>query len=199
MDLCGYNTMSTSKVWLVTGASRGWGLSLVKQLLAAGHQVAATSRNVKRLKDAVGVIDKTHFLPLAVDLNNTDCIDESIRQTLEAFGKIDVVVNNAGYYAGGPMEDMENRTIRDLIDINLIAAMEVTKQVLPVLKAQRSGHIINVGVPEGMDGTPGAAVYLATKAALKAFSEALSREVAAYGIKVMMARPAELRQLLSWK
>lgn len=197
MDLCGYNTMSTSKVWLVTGASRGWGLSLVKQLLAAGHRVAATSRNVKRLKDAVGVIDKTHFLPLAVDLNNTDCIDESIRQTLEAFGKIDVVVNNAGYYAGGPMEDMENRTIRDLIDINLIAAMEVTKQVLPVLKAQRSGHIINVGVPEGMDGTPGAAVYLATKAALKAFSEALSREVAVYGIKVMMARPAELRQLLS--
>lgn len=189
--------MSTSKVWLVTGASRGWGLSLVKQLLAAGHRVAATSRNVKRLKDAVGVIDKTHFLPLAVDLNNTDCIDESIRQTLEAFGKIDVVVNNAGYYAGGPMEDMENRTIRDLIDINLIAAMEVTKQVLPVLKAQRSGHIINVGVPEGMDGTPGAAVYLATKAALKAFSEALSREVAVYGIKVMMARPAELRQLLS--
>ena len=190
--------MSTSKVWLVTGASRGWGLSLVKQLLAAGHRVAAISRNVKRLKDAVGFIDRTHFLPLAVDLNNTDCIDECIRQTLTAFGRIDRVVNNAGYYKGGLLEDMENRTIRDLIDINLIAAMEVTKQVLPVLKAQRSGQIINVGVPEGMEGTPGAAVYLATKAALTAFSEALSREVAAYGIKVTMAGPADLRRMLSW-
>jgi len=187
--------MSTSKVWLVTGASRGWGLSLVKQLLAAGHRVAATSRNVKRLKDAVGVIDRTHFLPLAVDLNNTDCIDECIRQTLAVFGRIDGVVNNAGGYTGGPMEDMENRIIRDLIDINLIAAMEVAKQVLPVLKAQGSGHIVNVGVPEGLDGTPGAAVYLATKAALKAFSEALSREVAAYGIQVTMVGPGKLRRL----
>jgi len=187
--------MSTSKVWLITGASRGWGLSLVKQLLAAGHQVAATSRNVKRLKEAVGVIDRAHFLPLAADLNNTDGIDESIRRTLATFGRIDRVVNNAGHYTGGPLEYMENRTIRDLIDINLIAAMEMIRQVLPVLKAQRSGHIINVGVPEGLDGTPGAAVYLATKAALTAFSEALAKEVEVYGIKVTMAAPADLRGL----
>ena len=187
--------MDTSKVWYITGASRGWGLSLMKQLLAAGHRVAATSRNAKRLKDAVGVIDRAHFLPLAVDLNNTDCIDESISQTLTAFGRIDVVVNNAGYYTGGPIEYMESRTIRDLIDINLIAAMEVTRQVVPVLKKQGSGHIINVGVPEGLAGTPGAAVYLATKAALAAFSEALSRELAVHGIQVTMAGPADLRVL----
>ena len=101
--------MNTSKVWYVTGASQGLGLTLVKKLLANGYRVAATSRNAQVLKDAVGLIDTGRFLPLSADLNNLDCIDESIRQTIAAFGQIDVVVNNAGYGMAGTVEEIAER------------------------------------------------------------------------------------------
>src|SRR4029077_8615659 len=98
--------MNTSKVWYVTGASQGLGLTLVKKLLEGGYRVAATSRNAQTLKKAVGVIDTDRFLPLAVDLNNMDSIDESIHQTLATFGNIDVIVNNAGYGMAGTVEEI---------------------------------------------------------------------------------------------
>ena len=105
--------MSISKVWYVTGASQGLGLTLVKKLLDRGYRVAATSRNAQTLKNAVGIIDTTRFLPLAIDLNNVDCIDESIQQTFAAFGRIDVIVNNAGYGMAGTLEETEEQKIRD--------------------------------------------------------------------------------------
>src|SRR5215475_2480089 len=104
--------MDTSKVWYVTGASQGLGLTLVKKLLDAGHRVAATSRNAQTLKNAVGLIDQARFLPLAVDLNNTDSVDDSIRQALAAFGRIDVLVNNAGYGMAGTLEETDDQKIR---------------------------------------------------------------------------------------
>src|SRR6478735_12091460 len=97
--------MNKSKVWYVTGASQGLGLILVKKLLAGGYRVAATSRNVQKLKEGAGVYDTERFLSIAADLNNEDCIDESVRQTLSAFGRIDVVVNNAGYGMAGTVEE----------------------------------------------------------------------------------------------
>jgi NAD(P)-dependent dehydrogenase (short-subunit alcohol dehydrogenase family) len=97
--------MNTSKVWYVTGASQGLGLVLVKKLLENGYRVAASSRDAHTLSEAVGLIDKDRFLPLAVDLNNLDCIDESIQKTLATFGRIDVVVNNAGYGMVGTIEE----------------------------------------------------------------------------------------------
>ena len=124
--------MNTSKVWYVTGASRGLGLTLVKTLLAKGYRVAATSRDARMLSQAVGLIDSERFLPLAVDLNNPDCIDESIQQTLAAFGQIDVLVNNAGYGMAGTVEETEEQKIRDIINVNLLATINVTKSVLPV-------------------------------------------------------------------
>src|ERR1700722_9255292 len=98
--------MNTSKVWYVTGASQGLGLTLVKKLLDHGYGVAATSRDARALGQAVGLIDRDRFLPLAVDLNNPDGIDESIQQTLAAFGRIDVLVNNAGYGMTGTVEEI---------------------------------------------------------------------------------------------
>src|ERR1700716_2894416 len=98
--------MSNFKVWYITGASQGLGLTLVKKLLENGYRVAATSRNAKALKNAVAVIDAECFLPLSVDLNNVDSIDESIQQTVTAFGTIDVVVNNAGYGMAGTVEEI---------------------------------------------------------------------------------------------
>lgn len=185
--------MSTSKVWYITGASQGFGLSLVKKLLDAGHRVAATSRNVQVLKNAVGVVDSTRFLSLAVDLGNTDSIDESIRQTLSVFGRIDVVVNNAGYGMAGTVEETEEQKIRGIIDVNLVAAIDVIKRVLPVLRAQRSGYILNIGSVAGFVGAPGWAIYSATKAALAAFSEVLALDVAEFGITVTVVEPAGFR------
>ncbi|QJB39374.1 SDR family oxidoreductase [Chitinophaga oryzae] len=185
--------MQTSKVWYITGASQGLGLSLVKQLLRAGHRVAATSRNAGLLQEATGIIDKTRFLPLTVNLTNPDSIDDSIRQTIAAFGRIDVVVNNAGYGMAGTVEEAREQDIRDIININVVAAIEVTKRILPLLREQRDGYIINIGSVAGFAGAPGWAVYSATKAALAAFSEVLALDVAEFGIRVTVIEPAGFR------
>ncbi|SJZ65748.1 Short-chain dehydrogenase [Chitinophaga eiseniae] len=185
--------MQTSKVWYITGASQGLGLSLVKQLLHAGYRVAATSRNAGLLQEATGIIDKTRFLPLTVNLTNPDSIDDSIRQTIAAFGRIDVVVNNAGYGMAGTVEEAREQDIRDIININVVAAIEVTKRILPLLREQRDGYIINIGSVAGFAGAPGWAVYSATKAALAAFSEVLALDVAEFGIRVTVIEPAGFR------
>lgn len=185
--------MNTSKVWYITGASQGLGLTLVHKLLDAGYRVAATSRNVQALRKAVGVVDSERFLPLVVDLGNPDCIDDSIQQTITAFGRIDVVVNNAGYGMAGTLEETEGEKIRSIVDVNLVAAIDVTRRVLPLLRAQRSGYIINIGSVAGFVGAPGWSVYSATKAALAAFSEVLALDVAEFGIRVTIVEPAGFR------
>ena len=185
--------MNTPKVWYVTGASQGLGLTLVKKLLACGYRVAATSRNAQALKTAVGVIDSNRFLALAVDLNNPDCIDESIRQTLTAFGGIDVLVNNAGYGMTGVVEETAEEHISDIFSVNVLAVIEVTKRVIPVMREQASGHIINIGSVAGFAGAPGWAIYSATKAAIAAFSEVLALDVKEFGIKVTVIEPSGFR------
>ncbi|MBO9200206.1 MULTISPECIES: SDR family NAD(P)-dependent oxidoreductase [Niastella] len=185
--------MNTSKVWYVTGASQGLGLILVKKLLAGGYRVAATSRNVQKLKEAVGVIDADRFLPLVVDINNLDCIDESVQQTLATFGSIDVVVNNAGYGMSGTVEEIEEQELRHIFDVNVFAAINVVKKILPVMRKQRSGYIINIGSVAGFVGAPGWAIYSATKAALAAFSEVLALDLKEFGIKVTVVEPSGFR------
>ena len=185
--------MNTSKVWYITGASQGLGLTLVKKLLDSGYRVAATSRNAQALKTAAGVIDAESFLPLTVDLNNVDGIDESIQQTLTAFGRIDVVVNNAGYGMAGTVEEITEQDIRKIFDVNVLATINVVKTVLPVMRQQRSGYIINIGSVAGFVGAPGWTVYSATKAAIAAFSEVLALDVKEFGIKVTVAEPSGFR------
>ena len=185
--------MSNAKVWYVTGASRGLGLALVKQLLQSGYRVAATSRNAHALRQAVGVIDNERFLPLALDLNNPDCVEESIKQTLAAFGQVDVVVNNAGYGMAGTLEETPREDIRRIFDVNVLAVIDVTRSILPVMRKQRSGHIINIGSVAGFSGAPGWSVYSATKAALAAFSEVLALDVQEFGIHVTVVEPSGFR------
>lgn len=185
--------MNTSKVWYVTGASQGLGLTLVKKLLESGYRVAATSRNPKTLKEAVGVTDSNRFLAQAVDLNNLDSIDESVQQTLAAFGRIDVVVNNAGYGMAGTVEEISEQDIKNIFDVNVLAVIDVVKTILPVMRKQRSGYIINMGSVAGFVGAPGWAVYSATKAAVAAFSEVLALDVKEFGIKVTVAEPSGFR------
>ncbi|TMI80232.1 MAG: SDR family NAD(P)-dependent oxidoreductase [Bacteroidetes bacterium] len=185
--------MNNSKVWYITGSSQGLGLTLVKKLLENDYRVAATSRNAQALKKAVGVVDTGSFLPLAVDLNNVDSIDDSIQQTLAAFGQIDVVVNNAGYGMAGTVEEITEQEIRNIFDVNVMATIDVIKSVLPVMRKQRSGYIINIGSVAGFAGAPGWAVYSATKAAVAAFTEVLALDVKEFGIKVSVVEPSGFR------
>lgn len=185
--------MNTSKVWYITGASQGLGLNLVKKLLAGGYRVAATSRNVQKLKEAVGLFDTERFLPLAVDLNNEDCIDESVRQTLAAFNQIDVVVNNAGYGMAGTVEETAGEDIKKLFDVNVLAAVNVVKRILPVMREKRAGYIINIGSVAGFVGAPGWSYYSASKAALAAFTEVLALDVKEFGINATIVEPSGFR------
>jgi short-subunit dehydrogenase len=188
-----HNIMNTSKVWYVTGASQGLGLILVKKLLANGYRVAATSRDAHTLSQAVGLIDRDRFLPLVVDLNNLDCIDESIQKTLATFGRIDVVVNNAGYGMTGTLEETGEQDIRNIFNVNVMATINVVKSVLSIMRLQKSGYIINIGSVAGFVGAPGWSVYSATKAAVAAFSEVIALDVKEFGIKITVAEPSGFR------
>jgi short-subunit dehydrogenase len=185
--------MTTSKVWYVTGASQGLGLTLVKKLLENGYRVAASSRDAHTLSQAVGLIDKDRFLPLAVDLNNLDCIEESIQKTLATFGRIDVVVNNAGYGMVGTIEEVGEQDINNIFNVNVLATIVVVKSVLPVMRSQKSGYIINIGSVAGFAGAPGWSVYSATKAAVAAFSEVIALDVKEFGIKITVVEPSGFR------
>jgi NADP-dependent 3-hydroxy acid dehydrogenase YdfG len=128
---------SKKKVWFVTGASKGFGLSIVKQLLCAGHFVAATSRDVEALKKAVNR-DEHNFLPLYVDLANESSVSLALQHAYGEFGRIDVVVNNAGYGIGGTIEELSDEETRQAFDINVFATLNVVRSVMPYLREQRS-------------------------------------------------------------
>jgi NAD(P)-dependent dehydrogenase (short-subunit alcohol dehydrogenase family) len=185
--------MNKNKVWYVTGASQGFGLALVKQLLAAGYRVAATSRSTGDLQAAAGADDRSRFLPLKVDLTSADAIRQSIEETVAAFGAIDVVVNNAGYGMEGTIEELDEKKMRDIFDINVFATINVTKYTLPYLRKQRSGHFINMASVAGFVGAPGWSIYSATKSAVIAFSEVLALDVHELGINVTVVGPSGFR------
>lgn len=185
--------MSNNKVWYVTGASQGLGLSLVKQLLSAGYRVAATSRTATGLQKAVGTTLENQFLPLGVDLTSAEAIRHSIEQTVATFGTIDVIVNNAGYGMEGTIEELEEEKLRAIFEINVLATINVTKYALPYLRKQRSGHIINISSVAGFVGAPGWSIYSATKSAVIAFSEVLALDVEGLGIKVTVVGPSGFR------
>jgi short-subunit dehydrogenase len=184
-----------NKIWYVTGASQGFGLALVKQLLERGYRVAATSRSVEGLMKSVGAgaVGVTRFLPLEVDLTKAEAIQRSIERTVEVLGGIDVVINNAGYGMEGTVEELEEQQMRAIFEINVFATIEVTKYVLPYFRKQRSGHFINIASVAGFVGAPGWAIYSATKSAVIAFSEVLAADVKDLGIKVTVVGPSGFR------
>jgi NAD(P)-dependent dehydrogenase (short-subunit alcohol dehydrogenase family) len=185
--------MNTNKIWYVTGASQGLGLFLVKQLLAAGYRVAATSRSASDLQKAAGIDDPSRFLPLKVDLTSADAIRRSMEQTVAAFGTVDVIVNNAGYGMEGTVEELDEKKMRAIFEINVFATINVTRYALPYLRRQRSGHIINMSSVAGFVGAPGWSIYSATKAAVIGFSEVLALDLQELGIKVTVVGPSGFR------
>jgi len=180
------------KVWYVTGASKGLGLSLVKQLLAAGNKVAATSRNLSELEKVVG--GDPNFLPLAVDLKDESSVNDAIKAAVSTFGRLDVIVNNAGYGLIGSLEELSDMESRGNFEINVFGMLNVIRNVMPLLRQQKSGHIINISSIGGFSGAfPGFGIYCATKFAVVGLSESLSAEAKSFGINVTVVQPGYFR------
>jgi len=184
--------MKAIKVWFVTGASKGFGLNLVKQLLALGQLVAATSRNIEELKTAVGA-HSGNLLPLHVNLDNEASVSEALKATYEIFGRIDVVVNNAGYGIGGSIEELTDAETRSSFDINVFGTLNVIRKAMPYLRMQQSGHIINLSSIAGIAPATGWAIYAATKFSVIGLSEVLAEDVRSFGIKVTVVAPGAFR------
>jgi len=181
------------KVWFLTGASKGLGLTLVNKLIAEGHQVAATTRTLETLEAAVGSAPADQFLPLEVDLSDEASVEGALLTTWEVFGRIDVVVNNAGYGIGGALEELSLDEIKGNFEVNLFAPITVIKKVMPYLRAQRSGHIINISSIAGFAGVLGWSVYAASKHALIGLSDVLAQDLRPLGIHVTAVAPGAFR------
>jgi NAD(P)-dependent dehydrogenase (short-subunit alcohol dehydrogenase family) len=181
-----------SQVFLLTGSSRGLGRHIAEATLAAGHRLVATARHPESLAGLAGRYGG-QVLPLALDVTDAAAAEAVAAQGLAAFGRIDVVVNNAGYANLAAVEDITLTDFREQIDTNLLGVVNVTKAALPVLRRQGGGHIIQVSSIGGRLATPGLSAYQAAKWAVGGFSEVLAKEVAPLGIKVTILEPGGMQ------
>lgn len=185
--------MKKNKVWFVTGASKGLGLSLVKRLVAQGYSVAATSRSMDSLVGEVGN-SSSAFLPLQVDLMDEQSVADAITETVKAFGTIDVIVNNAGYGQLGTLEELTDKEARQNFDVNVFGSLNVIRKAMPYLREQRSGAIFNISSVAGFFAAfPGWGIYCATKFAVAGFTESLAAEVKPFGISATAVFPGYFR------
>jgi NAD(P)-dependent dehydrogenase (short-subunit alcohol dehydrogenase family) len=184
---------SVPTTWFVTGTSRGLGLELVRQLLAAGHRVAATTRSVDRLVSGLHDLDTERLMPLTVDLADEQAVASAIDAATARFGALDVVVNNAGYGFLAAVEEVSDKAAREMFDVQIFGVWNVLRAVLPVLRDQGRGHIINVSSILGLTAFPGWGLYCAGKYALEGLTESLAAEVAGLGIKVNLIEPGYMR------
>ena len=181
-----------TKVWFITGSSRGLGRSLAEAVLEKGHNVVATARNTDQLEDLVSK-HPGQILPLKLDVNDPAQIRESVEKTIKHFGRIDLLVNNAGFGITGAAEAFTEEQVRSQLETNLYAPIAVTRAVLPYMRKQRSGHILQISSIGGRVGNSGLTMYQAAKFGLSGFSEALAGEVAPLGIKVTSVEPGGFR------
>lgn len=181
-----------SKVFLVTGSSRGLGRAIAEKVLAAGHALVATARRPEQLADLVERYGD-RVRTVALDVTDQAAAAAAVRTAVEAFGRLDVVVNNAGYADTAAVEDMTAEDFRAQIDANLFGVVNVTKAALPVLREQGSGHVVQVSSVGGRVTTPGLSAYQAAKFAVGGFSEVLAKEVAPLGIRVTVLEPGGMR------
>ncbi|WP_441127725.1 SDR family NAD(P)-dependent oxidoreductase [Nonomuraea sp. H19] len=177
-----------SKVWFVTGSSRGLGRNFVEAALARGDKVAATARNTGSLDELVAAYSDA-VLPLEMDVTDKAAVLESVKRAKEHFGRLDVIVNNAGYAQFGAIEELTEEQLRDQLETNVFGAMRVIQAALPYLREQGSGHIIQMSSAAGLIAMPLGGAYHASKWALEALNESLAGEVAGFGIKVTMVEP----------
>jgi NAD(P)-dependent dehydrogenase (short-subunit alcohol dehydrogenase family) len=182
----------SQRVWFITGSSTGFGRELAEQLLQAGERVVATARRPEQLADLIAGHSAT-ALALALDVNDAASVEAAVKAAIERFGRVDVLINNAGYGLAGAVEEATEEEFMPVFETNVFGLIRVTRALLPQLRKQRSGHIVNVSSIGGLIGSPGWAYYNATKFAVNGFSEGLAAELAPLGIKVMVVEPGPFR------
>jgi NAD(P)-dependent dehydrogenase (short-subunit alcohol dehydrogenase family) len=182
-----------SNVWFITGSGRGIGAQIAKSALQAGHKVVATGRNLEQLRAAYQGVpaDKIAFVEL--DVTNEAQAETAVQAAVKQFGRIDVLVNNAGYGLMGNFEEVASSAVEHQFATNVFGLMHVMRAVLPVMRGQRSGHIFNISSIGGALGFNGASVYCATKYAVEGLSASVEMEVAKFGIKVTIVEPGFFR------
>ncbi len=180
------------KVWLITGCSTGFGRELATEVLAKGYNAAVAARNTEDIKDIVAAYPDT-ALAIQLDVTVAADITAAVNSTIQKFGQIDVLVNNAGIGYFGAVEESEEDEVRRMFEINFFGLAKMTQEVLPFMRKQRSGHILNVASIGGLRSFPAVGFYNATKYAVDGLSEALSKETAHLGIKVTVIAPSGFR------
>lgn len=180
------------QIWFITGCSSGFGRALAETVLEQGGQVAATARNPQQLNDLKQQYGN-RILVLSLDVTQLPDIQAAVNQTIATLGRIDVLVNNAGYGVFGAVEEVSDADIKRQFETNVYGSLNVTRAVLPHLRRQKSGYILNISSSGGFVGFPGAGIYCASKFALEGWSEALAKEVAPLGIHVMIVEPGAFR------
>ncbi|NUP52825.1 MAG: SDR family NAD(P)-dependent oxidoreductase [Catenulispora sp.] len=182
-----------SRTWLITGASRGFGRSLAEAVLESGDQLLATARRPDQLQDLVARYG-ARVRTAALDVTDADAAGAAVQAAVDAFGQLDVVVNNAGYANSGPIEEMSEKDFREQFEANFFGVYNVTRAALPVLRRQRSGVFVQFSSVGGrVGGTPGMGSYQSAKFAVEGFSEVLANEVAPFGVKVVIVEPGGFR------
>jgi NAD(P)-dependent dehydrogenase (short-subunit alcohol dehydrogenase family) len=183
--------MST-QTWFITGTSSGFGYAFAAHALAQGHNVVAAARDISKLQ-ALFAHDPGRVLPVAVDVDRPDHAERAVQQALARFGTIDVLINNAGYAIVGAVEETPETELRAIMETNFFGAVRVIHAVLPVMRRQRSGAIVNISSMGGQMSFAGVSAYSASKFALEGVSEGLAQELAPFGIKVLIVEPGAFR------
>jgi NAD(P)-dependent dehydrogenase (short-subunit alcohol dehydrogenase family) len=183
--------MTDRNVWFVTGAGRGMGVDIVKAALAAGHAVVATGRNTEAVAKAVGETDQ--LLVVKLDVTRAEDAKAAVAAAVERFGRIDVLVNNAGNFYAGFFEELPPEDFRAQIETNLFGPINVTRAVLPIMRAQRSGLVVTISSIAGISGQPFVSAYAASKFGVEGWMESLTPEVAPFGIRTMLVEPGYFR------
>lgn len=182
---------TSAPVWFITGASRGFGSEFARVALEHGCKVAATARKPEAVTQTLG--EHENLLPIALDVTNQEQIDDAVKKAIDAYGRIDVLVNNAGYGIFGALEEITDAETRAIFDTNVFGAMNVTRAVLPHMRSRKSGRIVMLGSAASLACDPGGALYDTTKAALASLSNVLSLEMKPFGIQSMVIAPGMFR------
>src|SRR4051794_1678986 len=183
--------MTDPRVWFVTGAGRGMGIDIARAALAAGYRVVATARDAAKAAAAVGEHD--NLLTVSLDITDTDSVAAAVKAATDRFGGIDVLVNNAGTFQAGFFEEISPAQLRAQMETNFFGPLNVTRAILPVMREQRSGHVITISSVAGVIGQEFVAAYAASKFALEGWMESLRFDLAPYGISTTIVEPGFFR------
>ena len=183
--------MAENRVWFITGAARGMGVDIVRAALDAGHRVVATARDAAKVTEVFG--ERENLLPVSLDITDPDAATAAVEAAVERFGRIDVLVNNAGLFYAGFFEEISPEQFRHQMEVNFFGPLNVARAVLPVMREQRSGQVVTFSSTAGLIGQEFVAAYCASKFALEGWMESIRFDLAPYGVTTMIVDPGFFR------